>query len=181
MRTILILFLTAGFAFCGPIGIGFTAGVPATGVVMSSSQAGGRFGATGGGFVIGPTVEIRLPFGLGVEGDALYRAINRGPYGSNWEFPILVRYRLPLRKRFSPFVVGGASFDRNNVLQYYSIGPPQTTTGPVIGAGLETRLWRTRISPEVRYTHWTGDFGNFAFGANLINRNQIDFLFGVVF
>jgi len=74
--------------------------------------------------LIGPTIRIELPFGLGVQFDALYQRINyeqthnQGKEGGletfshntadRWQFPLLVQYRLkfPLLK---PFVEAGPS------------------------------------------------------------------------
>ena len=170
--------LAVGLAVCGPLGVGVKAGVPATGLVMSSDHAGGAFGATGGNYVIGPTVEIRLPFGLGVEVDALYRSVNN-PSGSSWEFPILAKYRLSVREHLAPYVVGGGSFQRNDILQAVQVGPTKTATGFAFGAGLEAKLRLIRVSPEIRYTRWTSDF-SFR-GANLVHRNQVEFLVGITF
>lgn len=136
------------------------------------------FPSTGGRFVLGPTVELRLPFGLGIEVDALYRSV-KYPSSSSWEFPILAKYRLPVRGRVRPFVVGGGSFERNDILQAVQVGPTETATGFAFGAGLEAKLSLIRLVPEVRYTRWTGDF--YFRGADLTHRNQLEFLIGLIF
>jgi hypothetical protein len=178
MRHILILCLAGGVALSGPLGAGFKVGVPVTGLVMSSDNDSGAFPSRGGWFVIGPTVELRLPLGLGVEVDALYRSV-KNPPGGSWEFPILAKYRLPVRGRIAPFVVGGGSFGRNELLRANQVGPAGTTTGYVAGGGVEAKVRWLRLAPEVRYTHWTG---NFSFrGADLTHRNEIEFLVGIVF
>lgn len=179
MRNLLILFLVGGVALCGPIGVGVKAGVPATGLVMSSDHdCVCAFPSTGGRFVLGPTLELRLPFGLGIELDALYRSV-KNPSSSSWEFPILAKYRPPGRGRVRPFVVGGGSFERNDVLEAAQVGPAATVTGFAFGGGLEASLGLIRLAPEVRYTHWTGDF-SFR-GANLTHRNQLEFLVRLTF
>ncbi|HEY2013762.1 MAG TPA: hypothetical protein VGH38_09695, partial [Bryobacteraceae bacterium] len=69
-------------------------------------------------YIIGVTGELRLPFGLGVEVDALYRHLNYTDRittsvttgistatavvtdratASAWEFPILAKYRFPTK------------------------------------------------------------------------------------
>ena len=178
MRYVLILFLFNSVAFCGAFGVGIKAGVPATELVMSSSHAGGAYGSSGGSFAVGPTVELRLPYGLGIEVDALHRSVEF-PSGSSWEFPILAKYRLPVHARIAPFVVGGGSFQRNDILRAYQVGPAATTRGFSFGTGVETKLSVIRLVPELRYTHWTGDF-SFR-DANLIHRNQLEFLVGITF
>jgi hypothetical protein len=185
-------FLAVEVALCGPVGVGVKAGIPATGLVMSSDQDSGAFPAKGGAYVIGPSAEIRFPLGIGIEVDALYRGVSY-PSGSSWEFPILAKYRLPVHGLIRPFVAGGASFERNDVLQANQVGPARTTKGYVFGGGVETKLGPIRIAPEFRYTHWTGDFafrtgdfasgtGNFAFReSNLTHRNNLEFLLGISF
>ncbi len=176
MRTVLILTVSAGVACCGPLGIGVKGGVPATGLVMSSYHDSGSFPSTGSRYVAGPTVELRLPFGLGIEADALYRHVIN-PSGNAWEVPLLAKVRLPARGSAVPYAVGGGVFKRNEILRAFQVGPPETTSGFVIGGGLELRLGPVRLGPELRYTRWTGDF-SFR-GYNLINRNQVEFLFGI--
>ncbi len=178
MRHILILYLAGGVALGGPLGAGFKVGVPATGLVMSSDNDSGAFPSRGGRLVIGPTVELRLPLGLGVEVDALYRSVTN-PAGGSWEFPILAKYRLPVRGRIAPFAVGGGSFERNELLRANQVGPVGATTGYVAGGGVEAKVGWLRLAPEVRYTHWTGDFA--LRGANLTHRNEVEFLVGITF
>ncbi len=75
-------------------------------------------------YIVGPTVELRLPAGFGVEVDALYRHFRYDSVaslvdavstlntsGGAWEFPLLVKERLfhgPIR----PFVDAGISFNK---------------------------------------------------------------------
>ncbi|HLH44432.1 MAG TPA: hypothetical protein VKV74_15685 [Bryobacteraceae bacterium] len=74
---------------------------------------------------MGPAIEARLPLGLAVEFDALYR-----PFGydlryqtccssgtitertSSWEFPIIAKYRLP-EGRLHPFA--GVGYDPRTI------------------------------------------------------------------
>jgi hypothetical protein len=145
---------------------------------MSSDNDSGAFASRGGRFVFGPTVELRLPFGLGIEVDALYRSV-KNPSGGSWEFPVLARYRLPVSGRVAPFVLGGGSFERNELLRANQVGPAGTTTGFVAGGGVEAKVGWLRLTPEVRYTRWTG---NFSFrGADLTHRNEVEFLVGITF
>lgn len=118
------------------------------------------------------------PSGLGIEVDALYRSV-KNPSSSSWEFPILAKYRLPVRGRVVPFAVGGGSFQRNDLLRAVQVGPAATATGFVAGAGVEAKSSIIRLVPEIRYTRWRGDF-SFR-GSNLIHRNQLEFLVGIEF
>lgn len=77
-------------------------------------------------YIAGPMVELRLPWRLGVEFDALYRRFgytSESDQGSlshaiireranSWEFPLLAKYRLPGRL-VQPFV--GAGYDWRTV------------------------------------------------------------------
>ncbi len=178
MRALLILCFAGSVAFCGSLGVGAKAGVPTTELVMSSYHSSGAFASNGSRYVIGPAVELRLPFGLGIEVDALYRRMNN-PSGSAWEFPILAKYRVPVRGRVAPYAVGGGSFQRNDLLRAFQVGPSETASGFVIGGGVEAKLGLIRLGPEMRYTRWTTDFSFRGF--NLVNRNQLEILVGLTF
>lgn len=174
----LVLCLSGGVAFCGPLGIGVKAGVPVTELVMSSFWSNGAAAPSGGRYVIGPTVELRLPFGLGIEANALYRHVNN-PSASAWEFPILAKYRILSHEGLAPYAVAGGAFQRNDLLRAFQVGPSQTISGFVLGGGVEAKLSIIRLAPEIRYTHWTGDFSFRGF--DLANRNQLEFLVGLTF
>jgi len=79
-------------------------------------------------YIVGPTVELRLPFGLGVEADVLYRHFSYRSTGiigiganaasivtdtstGAWEFPLLAKYRFK-GKLMRPFIDGGVSWDK---------------------------------------------------------------------
>ena len=76
-------------------------------------------------FTVGPMLEVRLPLGLGVDFDALYKRFNQtrtgvgitgtaSKTGSSWEFPLLAKYRFgswPAK----PYVEGGVSFYHTRV------------------------------------------------------------------
>ncbi len=176
VRALLVLCVLASVARCGPLGIGVKGGVAATGLVMSSYHDAGAFPSTGSRFVVGPAVELRLPFGLGIEADVLYRHVIN-PSGNAWEFPILAKLRLPVRGPAVLYVAGGGSFQRNEILRADQVGPPETTSGFVAGGGVEVKLGPIRLGPELRYTHWNGDFAFRSY--NLENRNGVEILVGI--
>jgi hypothetical protein len=126
-----------------------------------------RFYSTSKDYIVGPKVELGLPFHLSVELDALYRPLNFtsaavNPDGSlnsvspntvvTWEFPILGKYRLPLHG-VEPFVEVGGSFRNSGNLN----GASPSNHGFTLGAGVEGRLRKLRIAPRVRYTRWAAD------------------------
>jgi hypothetical protein len=97
-------------------------------------------------FIAGATAELRLPFGLGVEVDALYRRVHYQDTIGNtaiglitdrttansWEFPILLKYRFP-STIVRPYVDAGIAFDTltgvtDTVTQIVAPAPASTRT-----------------------------------------------------
>ena len=127
MRPLLLLSLAAIPAFSQPFSFGVKAGVPLTDFVDSASgnTASGflDFATHTNRYIVGVTGELRLPFGLGVEVDALYRHVNyqstsgavdaitkANTTGNAFEFPIMGKYRFGT-KVIHPFVDAGVAFD----------------------------------------------------------------------
>ena len=150
-------------------------------------------------YVVGPFVELRLPLGLGVEFDAMYRHVDyRAVQGASstsvtsgdWEFPLLLKYRFH-GKLARPFIDAGVAWDslqglRESILAGTSIGAPSavrhnTVKGVVFGAGLDIHPVVIHIQPEIRYTRW-GD-KHFLDITQLLksNQNQAEFLLGISF
>jgi hypothetical protein len=171
---------------------------------------------------LGPSVELRLPRGFAVELDALRRPleynwrqvfINTPSSGAwtmggtatmtRWEFPLLVKYRRPVRG-LEWFLAGGGSysriwdvqqtttgmshglFDSAPRVSQVSGGTPaelvdRTSNGVVAGAGLEMRAKFLRFTPEVRYTRWvTRSFDStWERGFLRTNPNQVDIFLGI--
>jgi Outer membrane protein beta-barrel domain len=157
-------------------------------------------------YIVGATVELRLPLGFGVEVDALYRhfGYSGGPSTVNktttgdWEFPVLVKYRLP-GKTGRPFVDAGLAVDTlSGSTQAYGLFLPdmfitnttsqpnelqnQTILGFVAGGGFDLHVWHLHFLPELRYTRWKdGHFLNSQPTVLTSNRNQVEFLLGITF
>jgi len=161
-------------------------------------------------YIIGPTLELRLPANLAVEFDALFRHFSyhatialignfqrNTATGNAWEFPLLLKYGLSGRV-VRPYVAGGVAWDRLQGLSVTHLqvaidgtattthisNPPElqntTSTGVVIGGGIDIHALVLHISPEVRYTRWTSQ--HFSFGGVLnSNQNQAEFLLGITF
>jgi hypothetical protein len=163
-------------------------------------------------YVIGPAVVLRLPAGFALEGDALYRRTgfrtwNAGFWGgyqanyraNTWEFPLLLKYTLPLSPARSFVEIGYAL--RHMAGYYNSVGytvdiptggrtfysgragwNPDISHGLVTGGGIEFGRGHLRVAPELRYTRWNNDPVNFS-GSHgyVVNaaRNQVDLLVGV--
>ncbi len=90
-------------------------------------------------------------------------------------------YRFP-SKPVRPYVVGGIAWDKiSHEPANYSLETKNTTTGLVIGAGLDAHF-AVHIMPELRYTHWTSQHFNPA--ASFIlngNQNQVEVMVGITF
>lgn len=146
-------------------------------------------------YIVGPMLEVHLPFGFSAEADALYRPLNltnaftviaggtttttSTRTVNTWEFPILAKYHLPF-PIVKPFIEAGPSF--RHVSQFPGDSPHISTKGFSAGVGVEAKLLVLRISPEIRYTHWGADSkpSTSAFDPRT-NANQAEFLVGISF
>jgi hypothetical protein len=143
MRSLCLFLFGAVCAFSQPFSAGIKVGVPLTDffntVQNASTSVPNRY-------IAGVTAELRLPFGLGVEVDALYRRLHYEDTIGNplngittdrttansWEFPILLKYRFP-SKIVRPYAVAGIAFDTlsgltDTVTQTIAPTPTSTTT-----------------------------------------------------
>ena len=150
-------------------------------------------------FVLGPTVEFHFPAGVGVEFDALYRRLGYKAAGNlvdsvvstsaptAWEFPLLLKYRVP-GPVVRPFLDAGVAFDRwSGVKQITNLDVVTKSsqsggnTGLVLGGGIELHAAVVRISPEIRFTHWGSKDVSGLGGLLRFNQNQAEFLIGITF
>src|SRR5689334_2712338 len=172
MKPLLLLLFGTFATFAQPFTVGVKGGVPLTdfvNTVTSPTPSLDSFGATTNRYIVGPTAELYLPGGFGVEFDALYRHLNYNIHGevldlitngkttgNAWEFPLLAKYRFPI-PGIKPFVDGGVSFDtlgglKQTITDALPSGTTTTTTsrpaelrhntifGVVVGGGLDIRL-----------------------------------------
>ncbi len=143
--------------------------------------------------IIGPKVELSLPRNWAIEADALHRELRSttttllspglelpdgrrltmfGPSAqthTNWEFPVMAKYRVPV-SRLRPFVALGPSF------RPAGTGSGLSHYGATAGAGLEVHLRSVRLTPSLRYTRWS-TANQSAFGVAI--PNQVEFLVGL--
>ena len=209
MKPILLLLFGAVAAVAQPFTVGVKGGVPLTdfvNTVTSPTPSLGSFGATTNRYIVGPTAELYLPAGFGVEFDALYRHLNYNVHGevidlitggkttgNAWEFPLLAKYRFPI-PGIKPFVDGGVSFDTLGGLKQTIISGTTTTTtshpaelrhntiaGVVVGGGLDIHLASLHFLPEIRYTRWDSQHLRDANDLFHWNQNQAEFLLGITF
>lgn len=127
MKLVSLLLFTSAAAFCQPFSFGIKGGLPMTDFVDAVNGQNFTASAYTNRYIIGPTAELRLPFGLGVEFDVLYRRFgysssgllggitstitNKTTTGSAWEFPLLAKYRFQ-GKLVRPFVSAGIAWDK---------------------------------------------------------------------
>jgi hypothetical protein len=140
-------------------------------------------------YVVGPTIELRLPLGFSVEADALYRpldlttdtivlpqpAVHFSNNLSSWEFPILGKYRFLHVPLVTPYIEAGPIFRA-----VAAEGSYLSNQGFAIGGGVDIKLLLLRVSPEIRYSHWGQDAAR-TFLVAPSNINQAEFLIGVSF
>lgn len=195
------ILIFAGPAAAQPFSAGVKAGLPLTNFIDTVS---GESSTVTNRYLFGPTAELHLPFGLGIEVDALYRHFNyQDVIGSGvnavtslnssgaWEFPVLLKYRFP-GKLARPYVDAGVAWDKisglssevTNSISHQTLANPSgqtnsTTTGFVIGVGLDLHFI-IHILPELRYTRWTNQHFDIA---NILNssQNQAEFMVGLTF
>lgn len=142
-------------------------------------------------YVVGPTIEVRLPLNFSVEADALFRPLkltqqkyiisSPAPLTSttnysSWEIPLLLKYRAS-SGLIRPFVEAGPNFRA----VANPISPLLSKTGVSAGAGIDVKIWRVFIAPQVRLTHWGKDRGGAVLNYVASERNQGEFLVGFTF
>ena len=198
----LLFFLGASTAFCQPFSFGVRLGVPLTNFFNTVGSSNFTFNATTDRYIAGPTAELHLPLGLGVEVDALYRHMSytgNGLIGSitssnvnsgDWEFPVLLKYRFPM-KIVRPYFDGGVAWDKlfgltdsvkdSIASQSPSVTVKNATTGIVLGGGIDIHVVKIHIMPELRYTRWGS--AQFVDPTGLLSstKNQAEFLVGITF
>ena len=210
-KPLLMLALGAIPAFSQPLTFGVKAGVPWTDFVNAVDSGTLRFNTNTNRYIIGPTVEFRLPFGFGIEVDALYRRLHYASAnsligattltrttGDAWEFPLLAKYRLP-SKLVRPYIDGGLAIDtlsglKQTIRQVLATGGTTTTAtssppdldnntiiGVVVGIGIDIHALIVHISPEVRYTRWSSQHFLSTNGLLESNQNQGEVLLGITF
>jgi opacity protein-like surface antigen len=205
MKSIL-LFLTVSTALLAqPVSFGLKGGVPLTDFIDTVSGSKTSITTTTNRYIVGPTIELRLPAGFGVEADALYRHFNFSSTSNlvdaistlttttgAWEFPILLKKRFlpgPVR----PFVSAGVNFNKitglSQTLSTLSGNPASGSnsaglkddfsSGFTMGGGVEVKALLLRITPEIRYTRWSTQHFNSVNASS--NLNQAEFLVGFTF
>src|SRR5688572_26034360 len=138
--------------------------------------------------VVGVALELALRDRLSIEFDGLYRPLNSQDFTDvtwlgftrstdftvlTWEFPILAKYRVPIRKATTFFELGPALRASGNLN-----GANPSRYGTTAGLGVEIRPGRFTIAPTLRFTRWAADQSA---GSMTTHRNQAELVFGFRF
>jgi len=203
MRPVLLFLLGSTSVFAQPFSAGIKAGVPLNDFLNAAGNGTFDYTAPTQRYIVGGMAEVRLPLGLGVEFDALYRKLGFNgsgilgsdtisASGSNWEFPLLLKYRFhfPVVR---PYLDAGVAWDTITGLKETIVSvtlPVQsspsdlqrnTTMGFVVGGGVDIHAVFLHISPEIRFTRWNSTQISDALGLLHSNLNQGEFLVGLTF
>ena len=204
---LLVCAVTVG-AIAQPVSVGVKFGVPVTDALETFRGNRAAYVSNTHRYLVGPTVQLNLPFRFSIEVDALYRRLGyeynqfAGPgsptstrtVANSWEFPVLGKYAIwggPAR----PFIDAGANFRHiTGVNQIRStlaavnvnVTAPEfnedSDIGFVFGGGVEFKLGHVRITPEFRYTRWGSEnFRDPVASLLRTNKNQGDFILGLTF
>jgi hypothetical protein len=197
MKPLLSLLLIAGTALAQPFSAGLKAGLPLTDFL---NEVQGTSTTTTNHYLFGPEVELRLPLGLSVEFDALYRhfsytnvlgsatnAVTSIGSAGNWEFPLVAKYRFP-SKIARPYLEAGVAWDTlsglTNTVTGVVTGAPaaqsKSTIGVVLGGGVDIHAIVIHVAPELRFTRWAQNYFNLS-GVLNSSKNQAEFLVGFTF
>jgi hypothetical protein len=139
-------------------------------------------------YIAGPTVELRLPWHLAFEFDALYRRIGYTDFFSSalansttrerdnsWEFPLILKRRFwhgPVQPfagiGYDPRRVTGSAVSSGLFLSglgsftfYENVKSTRNfpvTHGLVLSGGVDLSAGHVHLAPELRYVHWNEPF-----------------------
>jgi len=193
----------------GPLSIGIRGGVPTLDAFRVAAGGNLSYSAVNRRYVIGPSLEIRLPFRTSVTLDALYRkleyssteqsgggSVARAVTAGEWGFPLMLKHRFS-GELAQPYLAAGFAFNRLTgvkqvvtcvaQLNCLSGGAPSELRdtnggGITFGAGVEMGLPVIRVTPEIRYTRRSNEFFREP-GRGLLrsSRNQVDVIVGIHF
>jgi hypothetical protein len=154
-------------------------------------------------YVVGGSVEIRLPAHFAVEANALYQRVGdtvsfytingavsssfvSRERGNSWQFPLYVKYYFrPDNATWRPFVGTGYAFRTVSFHGDSSVNVPGVNSqnfsfrsnlgvGASVVAGLRFHYGPVAILPQVRYTRW-GE------SSNSLDQNETTLLLGLSF
>ena len=197
MRELVVVCVMGLNAFAAsPIIFGVRGGVPLTNTFGNVTS---NLGLTSPSqqFIVGPTVGLHLPLGFSVEGDALFNreTLSVGQFAGlnalsthadSWQFPMMLKFTAGSRA-IAPVLGAGFSIRHfNNFGGLPSIlltgSTSANSVGFVAGGGLQFKAGPVAITPEVRYTRWSGSgLAESLLDTFSSNRNQAQVLVGFTF
>jgi hypothetical protein len=120
--------------------------VGVAGGVRTTDDASGSLTSESKRYIVGPTVDVRLPKRFSIEVDALYQRFGFSSYGcapgglgcgilreraNSWEFPIILKYNIPAGRvhpfvgvGYAPRIVHGTDVSSGYFLSGISENPP---------------------------------------------------------
>jgi len=171
-----------------PIGVGVKGGIPLNDAFVVRQQNPVTYIADTHRYTFGPYLEVRLPYGFGIELDALYRTyeyrqvlpspvLDRNSHA--WEFPLVVKKRF-LPGPVKPYIEAGAAFSHLSVGDFRELHD-RNTWGFVVGGGVDLKAGPLHFTPGIRYTGWTSR--HFDSPGTLLqsNRNVAAVMLGIGF
>ena len=178
------------------------------GGIRTTNDFSGKLTPESKRYIVGPTVDIRLPKRFSVEVDALYQrfgftglySYGIGNYGivrertNSWQFPVILKYHLPIALRhpfvgigYAPRIINGADIlsGARGYTPFYNertaVGYP-VTHGVVVSGGVSLGAGHFRFTPEVRYTYWTAPYLSQFLSypcCGRSNQNEVSVLLGI--
>ncbi len=202
MRLLVLLIILSPAAWGQLFVFGFKAGVPVTDAFSTASSPTKIYSSDTRRYTLGPSIELRLPLGLGAEANLLYKRLGYDlttttPTGelfetttaTAWELPLLAKLRLPMFVG-DPFVAAGPVWrNLGSLKQLVTLRQARVpielneraSKGAVIAGGLEFQLPFIRLQPELRITRWGSQSFRDPIGLLRTNKNQAELLLGVTF
>jgi len=184
----MLVFLGGHPAVAQQIAVGVKGGVRTTDDISGERSALYGAKSESKRYSVGPMLEVGLPLRLSFEFDALYRRFGfkslfsgqlaystTRERANSWEFPMILKYRLAavpghpfVGVGYAPRTVHGTDVSSGSYLSgpssytYYVNQQSQTsysvTHGAVISGGVDLGAGHVRVSPELRYVHWSAPF-----------------------
>jgi hypothetical protein len=136
-----VIEILAFVLLCGDLAVAQPVAVGVIGGVRATDDASGSLSSESKRYIVGPSVDVRLPKRFSVEVDALYRRFGFTGYESSccgnaivreransWEFPMILKYHLPVHSfagvGYAPRVVHGTDVSSGSFLSGISENPP---------------------------------------------------------
>lgn len=141
-----------------------------------------------GGFLAGATAEVKVHRNFALSADALYKPLHYQAAATfypdksigyapatvvTWQFPILLRYEVPVRA-WKPYFEAGFSFRTAGNLN--TTAPSHR--GGSAGAGVRRQFSRVSVAPGIRYTRWAEDGMPQSYKVHT-RKDQVEMLFRI--